>query len=119
MEDRGPAKGATATQGGRQSWLKTLNPEAAARKEYAAANVSMDLTGKVTIGEPFRTALRGEGFTDAVINYALVTCCSKLEGSDPERWMKTIRTYCGYARDRAAKNAKFKPRNLGGGQRSL
>jgi hypothetical protein len=79
----------------------------------------MDHTGKVTIGEPFREVLRGEGFTDAVINYALVTCCSKLVGNDPERWMKTIRTYCGYARDRAAKDARFKPRNLGGGQRSL
>jgi hypothetical protein len=80
-----------------------LNPEAAQRKAYAASNVTVSKSGKVTIGPDFNTELLGEGFTAEHIETALANCCRYIEGSDPEKWMKTVRTACGWAKRDAAK----------------
>jgi hypothetical protein len=56
---------------GKAEMNAALNPEAAARKAYAQANVTIDVTGKVSIGQDFRSTLRGEGKTDAEIDAAM------------------------------------------------
>lgn len=86
--------------------LAALSPDAAARKFYAQANVTVSLSGKVAIGPDFRIELLGEGFTDSQIDTALTSACRYIEGDNPEKWMKTVRTACGWAkRDDAKANA--------------
>ena len=83
--------------------LAALNPDAAARKHYAQANVTVSRSGKVEIGLDFRTELLGEGFTDSQIDTALTNACRYIEGHNPEKWMKTVRTACGWAKRDDAK----------------
>ena len=91
---------------GKTDWLKELNPEAAARRSYASENVSVSISGKVTIGQAFRAELNGEGYPDAVIDQALVSASRYIEGDNPEKWMKTVRTALGWAkRDNAKADA--------------
>ena len=85
---------------GKDEMNAALNPDAAARKAYAQANVTIDVTGKVSIGQHFRCTLRGEGKTDAEIDAVLLAAPRYIEGNDPEKWMKTIRTGFSWSRDK-------------------
>jgi hypothetical protein len=83
---------------GKAAMAAALNPEAAERKAYAARNVMVSKSGKVTIGPEFHAELLSEGFTASHIETALANCCRYIEGSDPEKWMKTVRTACAWAK---------------------
>jgi hypothetical protein len=87
-----------------QGWLRTLNPDAAERKAYAKRNVAISVSGKITIGTEFQAELEAEGFTQQHIETGLGNAPKYIDGSDPERWIKTIRTAIGGARD-ASKRA--------------
>jgi hypothetical protein len=88
-----------------------LNPEAAERKAYAARNVMLSKSGKVSIGAEFHAELLSEGYSANHIESGLANSCRYIEGSDPEKWMKTVRTACGWAkRDERKDNATRKPK---------
>jgi hypothetical protein len=87
--------------------VTALNPGAAARQAYAARNVAVSKSGKVTIGTEFRAELIDEGFTSEMIETALGNAPKYIEGTNPEKWMKTVRTALGWARN-AARSADAK-----------
>ena len=91
---------------GKAEMNAVLNPDAAARKAYAQANVTIDVTGKVSIGQDFRSTLRSEGKTDAEIDAVLLAAPRYIEGSDPEKWIKTIRTAFSWSRDKGGNVSK-------------
>jgi hypothetical protein len=94
-------------------WLGVLNPEVADRKAYARANVTVSRSGKVSIGSDYRAELISEGFTDGRIETGLISACKHIEGNDPEKWMRTVRTACGWAK-RDDANAAKKPAPFAG-----
>ena len=104
-EERGGPPGAKSATSGKLSMVAALNPEAAQRKAYAEQNVMVSKSGKVTIGPDFQAELLGEGYTADQIETALTNVCRYIEGSDPEMWMKTVRTACGWAKRDANRNA--------------
>ena len=83
---------------GQVQMMGALNPDAAARRAYATRNISISESGKVTIGEEFRAQLRSEGFAESMIDTGLLNACRYIDGGNPEKWLKTVRTACGWAR---------------------
>jgi len=91
--------------------LAALNPDAAARKAYAKANVAVSKSGKVTIGSEFRQELLDEGNAPDQIEAGLALAPKYIHGSDPEAWMKTVRTALIWAKANDRKEAARAPRN--------
>ena len=77
--------------------LAMLNPEAAARKAFAASQVAISATGKVTIGAELRADLRKD-FTEDQIERGLEKAARYMEGG-PDKRMASVRTACGWAKE--------------------
>jgi len=74
-----------------------LNPEAAARKAFAASQVEISPTGRVTIAVEFHAELLKD-FTESQIERALERAARYMDGG-PEKRMRSVRTVCGWVKD--------------------